>query len=153
MEDKDQPDQRIFSTEFYSVRAVGSTVWAGNADGLVKTEDDGDTWKVYRSFVPIGTKGSETVYAYPNPFSPKLFTQVTRIHYRPERDGYVTIKIYDFAMNLVREIKAGQKMAGKEYDEIWDGRNDEDEVVANGTYFLKLEGSGQTEWGKIVVIK
>jgi len=25
--------------------------------------------------------------------------------------------------------------------------------VANGTYFFKLEAEGQTEWGKIVVIK
>ena len=153
MEDKDQPDQKVFSTEFYSVGVVGNTVWAGNADGLVKTEDDGETWKVYRSFVPVGAKGSETAYAYPNPFSPKLFTQITRIHYKPKRDGDVTIKIYDFAMNLVREIRAGQRMGGTEYDEIWNGRNDQDEVVANGTYFFKVDANGQTEWGKIVVIK
>jgi hypothetical protein len=153
MVDKDQPDQRVFSTEFYSVRVVEDTIWAGNADGLVKTTDDGETWKVYRSFVPIGEKGSETAYAYPNPFSPKLFTQVTRIHYKPETDGYVTIKIYDFAMNLVKEIQAGQRMGGKEYDEIWNGKNDQGDMVANGTYFFKLEAEGQTEWGKIVVIK
>ena len=153
MEDKDQPDQKVFSTEFYSIKIIGNTIWAGNADGLVKTTDDGDTWKVYRSFVPIGEKGAETAYAYPNPFSSKLFTQVIRIHYKPETDGYVSIKIYDFAMNLVKEIKAGQKMGGIEYDEIWDGKNDQGDVVANGTYFFKVEAPGQTEWGKIVVIK
>lgn len=153
IEDKDQRDQMVFSTEFYSVRVIRDTVWAGNADGLVKTGDDGENWKVYRSFVPLGTKGSETAYAYPNPFSPKLFTQVTRIHYKPVRDGFVTIKIYDFAMNLVKEIEAGEKKVGTEYDEIWDGKNDEGDIVANGTYFFKVEATGQTEWGKIVVIK
>ncbi len=153
MEDKDQSDQKIFSTEFYTVKVVDGVVWAGNADGLVKTEDKGETWKVYRSFVPIGTKGSETTYAYPNPFSPKLFTQVTRIHYKPKSDGFVTIKIYDFAMNLVREIQTGNKEGGREYDEVWDGKNDEGDIVANGTYFLKVEARGQTEWGKVVVIK
>jgi hypothetical protein len=153
MQDKDYPDQQILSTEFYCVRVIGNTLWAGNADGLVKTVDDGITWKVYRSFVPIGTRGSETAYAYPNPFSPKLFSQATRIHYQPEKDGYVTIKIYDFAMNLVREIKAGRREGGREYDEIWYGRNDEGDMVANGTYFFKVEANGQTEWGKIVVIK
>jgi len=153
MQDKDYPDQRVLSNEFYSVRVVGNAVWAGNADGLVKTEDEGQTWKVYRSFIPIDTKGYETAYAYPNPFSPKLFTQSTRIHYKPQRDGYVTIKIYDFAMNLVKEIKAGQRIGGREYDETWEGKNDEGEVVANGTYFFKVEANAQTEWGKIVVIK
>lgn len=153
MEDKDRPDQKVFSTEFYSVRVIEGVVWAGNADGLVKTEDDGETWKVYRSFVPIGTEKSETAYAYPNPFSPKLFTQVTRLHYKPRSDGLVTIKIYDFAMNLVREIRSGTKEGGKEYDEIWDGKNDEGDVVANGTYFFKVEARGQTEWGKVVVVK
>jgi flagellar hook assembly protein FlgD len=44
-------------------------------------------------------------------------------------------------------------MGGKEYDEIWDGKNDQGNMVANGTYFFKLEAQGQTEWGKIVVIK
>jgi hypothetical protein len=153
MEDRDQPDQRILSTEFYSVRVIRDTLWAGNADGLVKTGDDGESWKVYRSFVSVGTKGSETAYAYPNPFSPKLFTQVTRIHYKPKRDGYVTIRIYDFAMNLVKEIESGSREGEQEYDEIWDGKNDEGDVVANGTYFFKVEAKGQTEWGKIVVIK
>jgi len=41
-----------------------------------------------------------------------------------------------------------------EYDQVWDGKNEKDEIVANGIYFFKIEGpGGQKEWGKIGVIR
>jgi len=155
MQDKDRPDQQILSTEFYAVRLVGDTIWAGNFDGLVKGTDDGISWKVYRSFVPIGTQQAKSSYAYPNPFSPLLANQRVRIHYKPDSDGEVTIKIYDFEMKLVKTIPGNAPRAGGvEYDEVWDGKNEKGEIVANGIYFFKMEGPGsQKEWGKIGVIK
>lgn len=80
---------------------------------------------------------------------------MTRIRYRPLRDGQVTIKIYDFAMNLVRTLEDNQQRLGDvEYEAVWDGRNGKGEIVANGVYFFKVEApGGQTEWGKVVVLK
>ena len=157
MKDKDEITQnRIFSSEFASVAIIDSEVWAGNADGLVKSRDKGNSWDVIRIAVPIGTEGSEAAYAYPSPFSPIVEGgQVVRIHHRPRQDGAVTIKIYDFAMNLVITLINHQdRRGGMEYDEPWDGKNEKGELVANGVYFFKLEApGGQTEWGKLVVLK
>jgi len=157
MKDKDEiTENKIFSSEFTSVAIIDGMVWAGNADGLVKSEDNGASWDVIRTAVPIGTKGSETAYAYPSPFSPIVEQgQVIRIHHRPRQDGPVTIKIYDFAMNLVITLVNSQnRVGGMEYDEPWDGKNEKGDLVSNGVYFFKVEApGGQTEWGKLVVIK
>ena len=155
MKDKDQPDQQILSTEFYAVRLVNDTIWAGNFDGLVRSTDDGITWKVYRSFASIGSPQATSSYAYPNPFSPLIANQNVRIHYKPDANGEVTIKIYDFEMKLVKTILENTPRAGGvEYDQVWDGKNEKDEIVANGIYFFKLEGpGGQKEWGKIGVLR
>jgi hypothetical protein len=58
-------------------------------------------------------------------------------------------------MNLVIALVDGEhRNGGVEYDEPWDGRNGEGEIVANGVYFFRVEASGgQTEWGKVVVLK
>ncbi|MFH0931450.1 MAG: FlgD immunoglobulin-like domain containing protein [Candidatus Zixiibacteriota bacterium] len=156
MQDKDQPDQQILNPEFYAVRVVDdSIIWAGNFDGLVKSTDYGNTWKVFRSFVSIGSPQAKTSYAYPNPFSPMLANQKVRIHYQPKSDGYVTVKIYDFEMKLVKTlIENEEKKEGEESEAIWDGTNEKGEIVANGIYFFKVKGpGGQEEWGKIGVIK
>jgi hypothetical protein len=156
MKDKDEiTEDGIFSTDFTSVAIIDGEVWAGNADGLVRTQDNGNTWNVFRTFVPIGEKGSETAYAYPSPFSPMLSTGgVVRIHYKPREDGPVTIKIYDFAMNLVKTLRDEESAAGIDQDKEWDGRNDKRDIVANGVYFFKVEApGGQTEWGKLVILK
>ncbi|MFQ6032949.1 MAG: hypothetical protein ACE5K2_08520, partial [Candidatus Zixiibacteriota bacterium] len=83
---------------------------------------------------------------------------VVRIHYKPRQSGAVTIKIYDFAMNLVTTLVDNQeRVGGEEYNEPWNGRNGKDQkgdIVANGVYFFKVEApGGQTEWGKLVVLK
>ena len=161
MKDKDEiTENAIFSTEFTSVAIIDDEVWAGNAGGLVKAPKDVEVgedtvWNVFRTFVPIGTEGSETAYAYPSPFSPMLSTGgVVWIHYRPQKDGPVTIKIYDFAMNLVITLLDEVSSAGRDQDTDWDGRNEKKDIVANGVYFFKVEApEGQTEWGKLVVLK
>lgn len=162
MKDKDGiTEDRIFSIEFTSVAIIDDEVWAGNSDGLVKAPkgvaigEDG-AWNVFRTFVAIGEEGSETAYAYPSPYSPTLSTGgMVRLHHKPRQDGSVTVKIYDFAMNLVTTLVDNQdRLGGEEYDEPWDGRNDEGDTVANGVYFFRVEApGGQTEWGKLVILK
>jgi|GEM_PF-1195788 len=156
MEDKDEiSKKKISSSEFTSVAIIDGEVWAGNVDGLVKSQDNGNSWDVIRTAVPIGTPGSETAYAYPSPFSPILEGgQVVRIRYRPRQDGPVTIKIYDFAMNLVKTLVYEKSVAEKDQEIEWDGKNDREDIVANGVYFFKVEApGGQIEWGKLVILK
>jgi hypothetical protein len=156
MTDSVRSDQKVLSPEYLAVKVIKDTVWAGNADGLVKFNKNApvDTLGgVFRSYVHIGTEKTPEAYAYPNPFSPEM-TGPVRIHFKPKQDGEVTIKIYDFAMNLVTTVMDKETKEGRgEYDTFWDGKNDKGDLVANGVYFFKLEAKGQTEWGKVVVIK
>jgi len=137
------------STEFSSVAIIDGAVWAGNADGLVWSRDNGKSWDVFRTAAP-------GAYAYPSPFSPLIESgQPLRVHYKPDKAGRVTIKIYDFAMNLVTTLFEDNPAVGEYQDSpAWDGRNDKGDMVANGVYFFKVEASGgQVEWGKLVVLK
>jgi len=148
--DEQRPDQRILSKEYYAVKVAGDSIWAGNFDGLVRIKKDAevtDYGAVFRAYA-----SAPPAYAYPSPFSPYLLTGITRIHFEVQNPGEVTVKIYDFAMNLVTTInqKADQK---REYDVVWDGRNDKGDLVANGVYFFKIESPGENQWGKVVVIK
>jgi len=148
--DEQRPDQRILSKEYYAVKVVGDSVWAGNLDGLVRIKKDAspsDPGDVFRAYV-----SAPRAYAYPSPFSPYFFTGKTRICFDIEDPGAVTVKIYDFAMNLVTTIEQ-ECVEIKGCKVPWDARNDKGDVVANGVYFFKIESSGQTQWGKVVVIK
>lgn len=155
MEDySDSRRNKIFSPEFFALEAVGETLWAGGADGLVRTTDEGVSWKVYRAYEPIGAPGSSSAYAYPSPFSPRLGSGVTRIHHKPLQSGSVTVQIFDFALNEVIALVEGQpRIGGEECDEPWDGKDQDGKEVATGIYFFKVESPGQTQWGKIVVLK
>ncbi len=155
MEDfSDTCENKIFSPEFFALETVGETLWAGGADGLVRTTDGGSTWRVYRAYQPIGTPGSTSAYAYPSPFSPRIGAGVTRIHHKPLQTGSVTVEIFDFAMNkVVTLVNNEQKIGGQECDEPWDGRDKDGNEVATGVYFFKVQSPGQTQWGKVVVLK
>jgi len=78
-----------------------------------------------------------------------------RFHYKFDNDGDVTIKVYDFAMNLVATpVENVARVGGTQYDnDSWNMRNDNGKIVATGPYYFKVENSsGEEEWGKIMVI-
>ncbi len=149
--------QRIGSQKFYSVDASGDNVWFGGNDGVVSTLDNnntpfGFTWKVLHASQPLSS--SRTTYAYPNPFSPD--DEVVRLHYSTNnRTATVTIRIFDFGMNLVRTLISNAIRFGTpEFDEIWDGKDDNRRQVVNGPYFYQVViGSGEPIWGKILVLQ
>ena len=149
--------QRIASQKFYSVDASGDNVWFGGNDGVVSTLDNnsnpfGFTWKVFHASQPLSS--SRSTYAYPNPFSPD--DEVVRLHYSTEnRAGKVTIRIFDFGMNMVRTVISNAERSGAaEFDEIWDGKDDNKRQVANGPYFYQVVlENGEPIWGKILVLQ
>jgi flagellar hook assembly protein FlgD len=72
-------------------------------------------------------------------------------------NGGATISIYDFANQLVREMRipASGIRAGERYTTsmTWDGYNGEGDRVAIGAYFFVVEyADGSTDWGKFAVI-
>ncbi|MDZ7315310.1 MAG: hypothetical protein ONB24_04220 [candidate division KSB1 bacterium] len=151
--------ERVYAQEYYSCYAHDGQVWAGSADGLAYTADNGYTWKIFRAFRPTGVAGEPRTYAYPNPFSPKRHNQLygegyVRMQYRVQKDTYVTVKIYDFALDLVATVCEHKFRPGPgDYAEVWDGRNEYRDEAANGVYFysVTVEGEG-TFWGKILLV-
>jgi hypothetical protein len=151
--------QLITSSSFFSVAVLGDTILAGTGDGLVSTIDNdthpfGKEWNIYRTYQSVGTATDS--YAYPNPFSP-LFEPV-RIHYGSSastNDRTVSVEIFDFGMNRVRTLVNGALRSGNlEHDEIWDGRKDNGDIVANGIYIYRISiDSEEPRYGKILVLQ
>jgi photosystem II stability/assembly factor-like uncharacterized protein len=144
--------QEIYTTVFYSVGVQADTIWIGSADGLVKfIESDIKRWEVIRAYEKVYNSGK--TYAYPNPFSP--LNEVTRIHYAVDRNNSnVTIEIFDFSMRKIRTIVRNAVRNGpREFDEIWNGRDESGNVVPNGVYFYRVKIDNKEVYGKILVIQ
>ncbi len=152
--------QRFVSSECDCVGVQGDTVWFGGPEGTAYTIDSptqqfGSVWYIFRTAEQVGTK--KVTYAYPNPFAPN--NEPVRLHYSlsadPSGTQAVSIHIFDYAMLPVRTlIQNASRTNGKEYDEIWDGKNDNHSIVVNGVYFYRVEIGNQTPmWGKILVLR
>ncbi|UCE04802.1 MAG: hypothetical protein JSW07_14410 [bacterium] len=155
-----EADERVYSEEVYSAGiSKGHVLWVGTGDGLAMTTDDGFTWKIFRAFAPTGHSGEPRTYAYPNPFSPLRHNQLggdgyIRFQYNTTNATNVTIRIFDFAMDLIATIVEDKpRPANRDFAEVWNGKTDDGELLANGVYFyqLKLQGDG-TYWGKIIIL-
>ena len=161
--DPTQPDRTFRpGARIFSVQVVGEVLWVGTEDGLFKSLDGGLTWRVFRAEVPLNPDGLPPVvppervprveaYAYPNPFSPSA-DRFVRIRYKLEADQPVEIRIFDFAMNLVRNL-TDERQASGEREVSWDGTDNQGARVANAPYFYAIEAGGETFWGKILVLE
>ncbi|MEZ4702430.1 MAG: FlgD immunoglobulin-like domain containing protein [Rhodothermales bacterium] len=157
--DAAQPDRVVPSN--VGINAVEVTangdLWVGSTDGLFKSTDGGETWQVFRVEVPLHpATPTESipevdVFAYPNPFSPPQH-RFTRIRYELERERDVRIRIFDFEMNLIRELDAPGQQAGIR-ETLWDGADAHGLRVANGPYFYVVDTGDRAFRGKILVIE
>lgn len=143
----------------FSVATTEEALWAGTEDGLLKSTDGGETWQVFRTRVPTDpAEPTEAVpqaetYAYPNPFSPVAAPAgVARIVTEAEGASTATVRLYDFAMDFVREVTGACDMEGR-CEVTWDGTGAGGARVANGVYFYEIETGGETERGKIMVLE
>ena len=116
-------------------------------------------WKIFRSFKSTSLPSEPKTYAYPNPFSPQRHNVYggegqVRFQYHTTGSTTVTVKVYDFGMNLVKTVVENKPRAfAGDYGEVWNGRNGLGEMVANGVYFYKIKLKGQSAfWGKVMVL-
>lgn len=154
-----EPENRqvITSSSVFSVGVIANNVLAGTGDGMAITKDDsenifGAKWRILRKYETIGTKFLS--YAYPNPFAAK--SEFTRIHYSTYGSvAVVSIEIFDFGMNRVRTLIQNAHRSGvTEFGEIWDGKNDDGNYVANGVYFYRVQiNNAEPIWAKIMVLQ
>jgi len=142
-------ERRFYYDGIYSALSESNRLWVGGVDGLAFTDNGGISWTVLQTALPLNSpERSADTYAYPNPFSPQRYEYVKfRYH---TTGGAVKITLYDFAMSKVVELPTVTRAAGEHY-EVWDGKKD-GTIVANGTYFYKIEKPGGDAWGKVIVL-
>ncbi len=144
------------SAQYYSIAKTTNRLWIGTSDGIASTSDNGENWQITRVNFPLDGSNryqqdapSVEAYAYPNPFSPRRH-ELVRIKYEIMESGNVTIRLFDFGMNLIREIDSGNYSAGT-YEAVWDGTASNGNQVANGPVFYQIDAPGSTIRGKILV--
>lgn len=150
--------EQLHGDEYFSAavtkEGMFNRFWAGHQDGLASTLDNGNTWKINRSFRSTRQSNVPPAYAYPSPFSPSRHEYI-RFQYDITRSGEVVIDIYDFSMDHVATIREYESQPiGDTYDRNskWDGKNDAGRLVASGVYFFRINVEGKITWGKLVVI-
>ncbi len=153
-----------------AVAVVADTLWATSSNGIARTTDWGKTWEIFKGMVRVPTldegktnvgvssnlDGVET-YPYPNPFSPSRSNadySRTRIHYALTSAARVSVSIYGYNGRKLRDLVIDASRAGgREYDEVWDGRDESGNVAPNGVYFYMIKtDKGDMARGKIVVL-
>ncbi|UCD94359.1 MAG: hypothetical protein JSU69_11455 [Candidatus Zixiibacteriota bacterium] len=95
----------------------------------------------------------EQAHSYPNPFNPAEGEAANLVFYSPAESA-VKIKVYDLTGNLVYHGAAvpqvGRNDGGTRSEFRWNGRNDKNEIVANGGYICILE-QNDNELGRIKI--
>jgi len=159
----------ILTLSSQQIKDIQFEVSLNNKDyisGIIYTSDH-NSQEIYKHMVgypfsfdlefvaPVTGEGlkNENIYFYPNPFNPDK--ELGTIRYSLSKPGNVTIKIFDVANVLVRTIiKDAPRDGGVELAEQWDGKNENWDVVANGTYFYVIESStGERAVGKVAVLR
>lgn len=150
------------SAVFLTADATTDRIWIGTEDGIVSHEccapnQQFNNWEITRVDYPLSggnvhdPEGRDvSSYAYPNPFSASVY-EVVRIKFEVEEQSDVNIRIFDFGMNLVREIESDSFSPGT-YEAVWDGYDGKNRKVANGPYFYVIEMGDKEETGKILVV-
>lgn len=154
----------ILSNAIYSVagdnRAYfkNQIIWIGTPDGLARSYNSvANNWQIFRA-----VSDDDEVYAYPNPFSPYLHNQLNNDGWVRFNTGNIPVEkvkleIFNFALEKVyAETFDWQINPGAVK---WNGRDENDEIVANGVYFINLKLNDTTNkidedhWIKLVVVK
>jgi len=146
----------IYSDAVYSVMVnQDGAVWVGTGDGLAVSHNEGLSWNIHKARI---TDSEDSFFAYPNPFTPRYDKVLNGqgnliIRFEAEPGDQVSIDVFDFAMHRVRAVldDYATPLAGPQ-ERTWNGRNEQGYLVANGTYFIRIEVGSDMHWTKVMVI-
>lgn len=86
---------------------------------------------------------------------PKLhqpFNPATTIKYQLPKSTEVSLQIYNLLGQLVRTLVDEKQMAGN-YAVIWDGKEENGQLVASGIYVYKIHTKAFVKTKKMVLIR
>ncbi|MFW6347471.1 MAG: hypothetical protein ACOC2C_02520, partial [Cyclonatronaceae bacterium] len=147
------------SANYLSLAHTTDRLWVGTTDGLASTADGGENWQLTRVNFPLEGGNqfnpearSAEVYAYPNPYSPRVH-EIVRLKFEAPASGDASIRLYDFGMNFIRELDAGVAVTqGQTYEAVWDGTDGGGRDVATGPIFYQIEVGGEELTGKLLLL-
>lgn len=159
----------IVNNQGYGVRNIDETVtvnaennWWGDATGPYHIDANpsglGDTVSDYVDFDPWSpTKAGveeesdiEFLYisgCYPNPFMDR-----TQIEYNIPIASDVDIAVYNIFGARVKSLLNEKQSAGR-YTITWNGRDERDNKLPSGLYFLRLEAGADNETRKLLLVR
>ncbi len=162
------------NSKISSVLVVGDTLFVTSSDGLARSTDWGETWEIFKGLNRVKTIDTDNrnigisatydymndnikTYAFPNPFSPErsnLDYSKVKLHYAIENDAVITVKIYNYSGKLLKELVKGEfRSGGRDYQEVWNGKDANNSIVPNGVYFYTIKtNKGDSARGKIMVL-
>ena len=157
-------------TRVHGIMVAADSLWVTSSDGLAVSPDWGKTWSIFKGVTRVKTldTGSRNVgissmfedsrtYAFPNPFSPSRMDadySRTRVQYALTKNARVSVSIHDYSGKKLREIVNDEfRIGGRDYQEVWNGRDGDNEIVPNGVYFYIIKtNKGDSARGKIMVV-
>lgn len=86
--------------------------------------------------------------SYPNPFNP-----ATNIVFSIEKDGPVTLAIYDIMGRRVRLLMDGKQTEAGRHTVAWDGLGNDGRRVSSGVYVCRLLAKGQVSAMKMILLR
>ncbi|OKL39423.1 S8 family serine peptidase [Pontibacter flavimaris] len=84
----------------------------------------------------------EKSFSYPNPF-----THATTINYAVEKDGYVTVEVFDVLGNKVQTLLTEDKSAGN-HSLKFDGSG-----LPSGTYIYRVNAAGKVSSNRMILVQ
>ena len=84
---------------------------------------------------------------YPNPFNPE-----TTIEFNLKENSQVNIRVYNLKGQLVKTLIDSKYEAGN-HKIVWNGRNSNEQRVASGLYFCKMETKEKSVTKKMILMK
>lgn len=132
-------------------------IWVGSIAGLAMINEVAEPWEGnWKIFLESGSpgEGKNETYAFPNPFNPKQGV-INIKYFLSKESAEVTIRVMDFGMNLVKTVIQNVERNNKgDKIEIWDGKDENGNIVPNGVYFYRVDvGSNDPSFGKILVVR
>ncbi len=91
------------------------------------------------------------VSAYPNPFNSQVNLRIKLPdNYNPDN---VTFKLYNILGQLIKTFHPGFFKDQKEFKFIWDGKNDNGNIVSSGNYFFVVTTPEKVHSMKLILLK
>ena len=100
-----------------------------------------------KTFTPDNNTGKILLNNFPNPFS-----QLTTISFTLSQSQKVSMQIFDETGKFVKTLADAQMQAGT-HQLVWNARDEKQNAVATGIYFLRIQTGNYTETRKLVVVR